>query len=290
MKVSDEWYGRILSLPGIILIFLLVIVPLATLVRTSFLRYNFVSPVKFIGLGNFRDILHDRLFWHSLKVTIIYTVGVTSLSLVISLIMASSLSKIGERRFSTLLRTLAILPFAVPLILSGLVWRWLLDPAIGSLNYLLVSFTPASGPINIFGSSNGAMLGVIMADAWVKIPFMTIFILSAIDSIGQDLYDAAKVDGAHALSTFRRITLPLARNGILYAVLITSMFSFRTIDVIWSMTKGGPGKGTYHIGLYVVDNLLSRMAIGRASVIGILIFIIIAIFVTGLLYWMSREV
>lgn len=290
MKVSDEWYGRALSLPGITLIFLLVIIPIAILVGVSFLRFNFVSPVEFIGLGNFEDILGDRLLWHALVVTTIYTAGVTSLALVMSLIMASSLSKIGQRRFSTLLRTLAILPFAVPLILSGLIWRWMLDPAIGSLNYLLVCFTPVSGPINIFGSSNEAMLGVIVADAWVKIPFMMIFILSAIDSIGQDLYDAAKVDGAHALATFRRITLPLARKGILYAVLITSMFSFRTIDAIWSMTKGGPGKATYHVGIYIVDNLLSRMDIGRASVIGVLTFIIIAIFVTGLLYWMSRAV
>jgi multiple sugar transport system permease protein len=289
MKISDEWYGRLLSMPGIFLIFLLIVLPVIFLIGLAFLRYNFVTPVAFVGFKNFSNIFSDRLLTHSLKITGIYTLGVTSLSLVFALTIAYGLHRLSQRRLSTLYRTLAILPFAVPLVLSGLIWRWLLDPAIGVMNYLAVQLTPLSEPINIFGNSTTALLGVILADAWIKIPFMTIFILAAMDGINENLYEAAAIDGATTVTKFIYITLPLARNGILYGVLITAMFSFRTIDAIWSMTRGGPGKATYHIGIYILDRMLSLMNLGQAAVIGIIVFVCISGFSIAMLSWMRRE-
>jgi len=289
MKISDEWYGRLLSLPGIILVFLLILLPVIFLIGLAFLRYNFVTPIAFVGFKNFSTIFSDRLLTHSLKTTGIYTLGVTSLSLVFALTIAYGLHRLGQRRLSTLYRTLAILPFAIPLVLSGLVWRWLLDPAIGVMNYLAIQITPFSEPINIFGNSTSALVGVVLADAWIKIPFMTIFILAAMDGINQQLYEAATIDGASTVKKFLYITLPLARNGILYGVLITAMFSFRTIDAIWSMTRGGPGKATYHIGIYILDRMLSLMHLGEAAVIGIIVFVCISGFAIAMLSWMRRD-
>jgi multiple sugar transport system permease protein len=289
MKISDEWYGRLLSLPGIILVFLLILLPVIFLIGLAFLRYNFVTPIAFVGFKNFSTIFSDRLLTHSLKTTGIYTLGVTSLSLVFALTIAYGLHRLGQRRLSTLYRTLAILPFAIPLVLSGLVWRWLLDPAIGVMNYLAIQITPFSEPINIFGNSTSALVGVVLADAWIKIPFMTIFILAAMDGINQQLYEAATIDGASTVKKFLYITLPLARNGILYGVLITAMFSFRTIDAIWSMTRGGPGKATYHIGIYILDRMLSLMHLGEAAVIGTIVFVCISGFAIAMLSWMRRD-
>lgn len=289
MKISDEWYGRLLSLPGIILVFLLILLPVIFLIGLAFLRYNFVTPIAFVGFKNFSTIFSDRLLTHSLKTTGIYTLGVTSLSLVFALTIAYGLHRLGQRRLSTLYRTLAILPFAIPLVLSGLVWRWLLDPAIGVMNYLVIQITPFSEPINIFGNSTSALVGVVLADAWIKIPFMTIFILAAMDGINQQLYEAATIDGASTVDKFLYITLPLARNGILYGVLITAMFSFRTIDAIWSMTRGGPGKATYHIGIYILDRMLSLMHLGEAAVIGTIVFVCISGFAIAMLSWMRRD-
>ena len=289
IKISDEWYGRLLTLPGIFLIFLLIVLPVIFLIGLAFLRYNFVTPIAFVGFKNFSTIFSDRLLTHSLKVTGIYTLGVTCLSLVFALTIAYGLHRLGHRRLSTLYRTLAILPFAVPLVLSGLIWRWLLDPAIGVMNYLFIQLTPFSKPINIFGNSTMALVGVILADAWIKIPFMTIFILAAMDGINENLYEAASIDGATTVTKFVYITLPLSRNGILYGVLITAMFSFRTIDAIWSMTRGGPGKATYHIGIYILDRMLSLMHLGQAAVIGIIVFVCISGFAFAMISWMRRE-
>ena len=290
IKISDEWYGRLLSLPGIFLVFALVIVPIVALIGLSFLRYNFVLPNKFVGIQNYVNVFSDRLLSHSLITTFTYTAGVVGISLIFSLIIAYGLHKLGQKRFSTLYRTLAILPFAVPLVLSGLIWRWLLDPAIGTFNYIIMAITPLSSPVNIFGSPLSAMMGVIVADAWIKIPFMTIFILAAMDGIGQELYEAALIDGASTVQRFKYITLPLARNGILYGVFITGMFSFRTIDAIWSMTRGGPGKATYHIGIYILDRILSLMNLGQAAVIGIVVFFCISVFAVGMFAWMRKEI
>jgi multiple sugar transport system permease protein len=289
IKISDEWYGRLLSLPGIFLVFLLIVLPVISLIGLAFLRYNFVTPIAFVGFKNFSNIFSDRLLTHSLKTTALYTLGVTGISLVFALTIAYGLHRLGQRRLSTLYRTLAILPFAVPLVLSGLIWRWLLDPAIGVMNYLFIQITPFSEPINIFGNSTTALLGVILADAWIKIPFMTIFILAAMDGINESLYEAAAIDGATTVTKFLYITLPLARNGILYGVLITAMFSFRTIDAIWSMTRGGPGKATYHIGIYILDRMLSLMHLGEAAVIGIIVFVCISVFAFAMITWMRRE-
>ena len=289
IKISDEWYGRLLTLPGILLIFLLIVLPVIFLIGLAFLRYNFVTPIAFVGFKNFSTIFSDRLLTHSLKTTGIYTLGVTSLSLVFALTIAYGLHRLGHRKLSTLYRTLAILPFAVPLVLSGLIWRWLLDPGIGVMNYLFIQLTPFSEPINIFGNSTMALVGVILADAWIKIPFMTIFILAAMDGINENLYEAASIDGATTVTKFVYITLPLSRNGILYGVLITAMFSFRTIDAIWSMTRGGPGKATYHIGIYILDRMLSLMHLGQAAVIGIIVFVCISGFAFAMISWMRRE-
>ncbi|MGD1969826.1 MAG: sugar ABC transporter permease, partial [Desulfobacterales bacterium] len=159
-NVSDAWYGRFLSLPGITFVFLLIVLPVIFLIVLSFLRYNFVTPVAFVGFKNFSNIFSDRLLTHALKTTGIYTLGVTSISLIFALAISYGLHRLGHRRLSTLYRTLAILPFAVPLVLSGLIWRWLLDPAIGVMNYLFIQMTPFSEPINIFGNSTMALMGV----------------------------------------------------------------------------------------------------------------------------------
>jgi len=289
IKVSNAGYGVLLSLPGIILTFLLVVVPIVSLIGLSFMRYDFISPIKFVGFANYKAIFSDRLFPHSLKVTVIYTSGVGLISLIFSVTIANGLHKLEKKRFATLYRTLVILPFAVPLVLSGLIWRWLLDPGIGAMNYFLVMFTPASTPINIFGNSTSALIGTMLADAWVKIPFMTVFVLAAMDSISGELYEAAKIDGASAIQRFRYITWPLSRRGVLYGLFITCMFSFRTIDAVWSMTRGGPGKATYHIGIYILDRMLSLMHLGEVAVIGMIVFLCITGFAIAILYWITRE-
>jgi multiple sugar transport system permease protein len=201
--------------------------------------------------------------------------------------MAAAVSRI--RTFSTFFRTILILPWAVPLVVSGLVWRWMLDPGVGIYNYLLVSSGLIGKAINIFGEPTYAMIACILSDSWTRIPFTFILVLAGIQSIPIDLYEAARVDGANMIHSFKNITLPLSQKSILTAALFNSMFSFRTIDVIWSMTRGGPGKATYVLGIQLVDYLVMYQNLGFGAALGVLMLILVSLFTTVMIYYLLKR-
>ena len=280
-------FGFLLSLPGIIFLALLVVYPFSMLIGISFLRYDLINPIRLIGLNNYLKIFTDRLFWLSLKNTIIYSGGVTALTTIVAILLAASIARI--KKLSTFLRTLLILPWAVPLVVSGLVWRWMLDPGVGVYNYMFVLLGLTDKPINLFGDPTLAMLACILADSWTKIPFMFVLVLAAIKSIPPELYEAARIDGATMIDTFRYITIPLCKKSILSGILITGMFSFRTIDAIWSMTRGGPAKATYVLGYYLIDYLVNYTNLGVGCAVGVTMFVLIFLFAGILIYLILKE-
>ena len=285
--MKDSTFGFLLTIPGLVFLTIVVAFPLGLLFSLSFLRYDFIHPITFHGLRNYVEVLNNRVFWLSLRNTIIYSGGTTILTLLIGLLLAVSAARI--KRFSALFRTLLILPWAVPLVVSGLVWRWMLDPGVGVYNYILTQVGFSREPINIFGEPTLAMIGCILSDSWTRIPFMFIVILAGIKSIPPDLYEAARVDGANRIATFRNITLPLVKKSMLTGTLITSMFSFRTIDNIWSMTRGGPAKATYVIGLNLIDYLVRYQNLGFGAAIGVIMLGLISIFATLIVYYILKE-
>jgi multiple sugar transport system permease protein len=146
-----------------------------------------------------------------------------------------------------------------------------------------------SEPLPVFSDTTLAMIGCIVADAWVRIPFMCIFTLAGIESIPRELYDAARVDGGDCISSFRYITLPLIKRMTLIGLLITSMFTFRTIDVIFSMTEGGPARATYVLGYYIVDQLWLRVNYGTGSAAGVIMLLLISSFAGFYVYLIFKK-
>ena len=273
MKISDSKFGVLLSMPGAAVLFLWVCVPLLLLLGTSFLRYDNIHPVVFAGLKNYKWVLNQRVFWLSFKNTVIFCAGVTALTLVVSLALAHCLSRIS--RLSSLFRSLAMFPWAVPMVVSGFMWAQMFNPSFGVINDFLLRTGIIQTPVDIFGNPNLAMFGVILADAWTRIPFMTIIILAGLESIDPNLYEAARVDGADSIQTFYKISLPLNKKAILTGVLITTIFSFRTIDTIFSMTFGGPAKATYTFGFYILDNIYRYFNFGVAGAMSIILLLLL---------------
>ena len=280
MNLSDKKFGMLLSLPGAAVLAMWVIIPLGLLVAVSFLRFDNIHPIVPVGLKNYVKILDHRIFWLSFKNTLIFSGGVTLLSLTVSLLLAHSLSRIT--RLGSVFRSMAMFPWAVPMVVSGFIWAQMFNPSYGIISDVLINLGLLSAPLDIFGNSDMAMLGVILADAWTRIPFMTIIILAGLESISPNLYESARVDGADTFQIFWYISLALNKKAILTATLITTIFSFRTIDTIFSMTFGGPHKGTYTFGFYIIDNIYKFFNFGHAGAISvILIFIMLII---GALY------
>ena len=280
MNLSDKKFGMLLSLPGAAVLAMWVMIPLGLLVAVSFLRYDNIHPVIFVGLKNYLKVLDHRIFWLSFTNTLIFSGGVTALSLSVSLMLAHSLSRMT--RLGAAFRSMAMFPWAVPMVVSGFIWAQMFNPSYGIISDVMVSLGLLSQPLDIFGNADMAMVGVILADAWTRIPFMTIIILAGLESISPNLYESARVDGADTFQIFWHISLALNKKAILTATLITTIFSFRTIDTIFSMTFGGPHKGTYTFGFYIIDNIYKFFDFGRAGAISvILIFIMLII---GALY------
>ncbi len=287
MRITNSKYGVILATPGLIIIIALIVFPLTMLLITSFLRYTGIHPITFSGLDNYKYILGDRLFWLGLRKTVIYALGVTALTFCGGVILALLLSKIT--RGSGIFRSMAMFSWAVPLVISGFIWRWIFNPNVGVFSDFLMRLKLVSEPLPIFSDSILSMVACIIADAWVRIPFMCIFALAGIESIPRELYDAAKVDGADAIDTFTHITFPLIKRMVLIGLLITSMISFRTIDVIFSMTGGGPGRATYVLSLYIIEQLWLRVNYGTGSAAGVIMLLLISSFAGFYVYLLFRE-
>jgi multiple sugar transport system permease protein len=273
MRLSDSKFGFLLSMPGATVLFLWILIPFILLVATSFLRFDNIRPIVFYGVKNYKFLLGHRVFWLSFKNTLIFCVGVTSLTFVISLILAHSLSRIT--RGSSILRSLAMFPWAVPMVVSGFMWAQMFNPSFGVINDFLLRLGIVEKPLDIYGNPDLAMIGVIIADAWTRIPFMTIIILAGLESIDPTLYEAARVDGADTLQIFRHISLPLNHRAMLTGVIITTIFSFRTIDTIFSMTFGGPAKATYTFGFYVLDYIYRYFNFGVAGAMSIVMLFLL---------------
>jgi multiple sugar transport system permease protein len=274
MQKDDERFGILISLPGAIVLFLWVIIPTIILLTTSFLRYDNLSPIVFHGLKNYTFALDDRVFWLSFKRTLVFCGGVTAITFVIGMVIATSLSRIHKA--SNISRSLAMFPWAVPAIVSGLIWSQMFNPSFGVINDLLVrQLGFLDEAINIFGNPQYAMIGVIVADAWIRIPFMTIILLAGLESIDPNLYEAARVDGADRFQMLRRLVFPLIKKPALTGILITAIFSFRTIDNIFSMTLGGPGKATYVFGFYILDYIYRYFNFGVAGAVSVMMIIIL---------------
>jgi multiple sugar transport system permease protein len=270
VKISDQTYGFLLNVPGLVVVFLWVVFPAGVLVVTSFLRYDNLTPIIFGGIGNYRKLFADRLLWISLQKAAIFSCGTTLMTYVGGILLALALA--GVNRGSAVFRSMMIIPWAVPPIVSGIIWKWIFSPDFGVVSDLLMKVGLISKPLSIYSNTSLAMVGVIVADSWTRIPFMGIILLAALLSIDRELYEAAKIDGAGALARFGFVSLPLIRGPMFVGLMITIMFSFRTIDIIIHLTAGGPGRSTYVFGYYIYDQLIKTLNFGVMAAAGMVLF------------------
>lgn len=219
------------------------------------------------GLDHYQRLLADGQFWHSLRVSLTFVGATVGLHLVVGLAVALALNaQIRARRF---LRVLAILPWTVPDVISGLMWRFMYNPTLGIINHTLRSLGLASGPIDWLGSASLALPSVIQADLWRGYPFVMLILLAGLQAIPKDLYEAARVDGASALREFRHITLPSLRPMILLAIALDVIWQFRRFGLVYNMTAGGPGNATEILSLHIYKQYFKFFEFEYASAMAV---------------------
>lgn len=253
------------------------------LIRLSLQQYILTRPddIVGVGLGNYLRALDDPQFWRALRASVVWVLGSVVPQFLLGLGLALFLNR--EFRGRGLFRTLTIAPWAVSGVVTALMWLWIFDGTIGVLNDLLFRIGAIERPIAWGIEPAKAWFMLFVANAWRGTPFFAIMFLAALQGIGADLYEAAKIDGASAWRRFLHVTLPLIRSTIVIATLLRAIWTFNYIDIILVMTRGGPVGETRTLALYLYDVAFINSNFGYAATLAVITCVILLVF--SALYW-----
>lgn len=218
--------------------------------------------------ANYRSLAHDPSFNQSLWVSFVYTVGSTIPAFLIGLGTALLLNKKFPLR--RIMRPLLLLPWAVPGAVASFLFLWMLDASYGIINYLLQRLHLIRTYVPWLASQHWALTGVIIPTIWKSYPFFCLLILAALQSIPDQLYEAARVDGAGSAQLFRNVTWPGVRSAAYLAFVLQALWAFREFDVIFPMTQGGPSGATQTLAIYLYNQAFEFFKMGYASALGVI--------------------
>lgn len=279
-------YWLLANLPAYVLVAFVVLIPFLYEVYISFFAWELIRPpMRFIGLRGYRELLLDPFFQQAFVHTVVFTFLASIIALVLGLGFALAVNR--GFKGQGLFRGVLFIPWAITPIVVGLLWSWIYHAEFGVLNYILLKLGLTRNYISILSSESYALPAVIATFIWQHVPFATLIQLAGLQAIDKEYYEAAMVDGAGVLSRFWYITLPLLRNTILLAIIFLTMWAFRTFDLIYAMTYGGPGNSTTVLGWYTYRVSFAHYNFGRGAASGIVMALftaIVAVLYVRLLY------
>lgn len=268
-RTSRARFGLFLALPATLLVLVLVGIPAVQTIGLSLFEVRFVGESTFVGLENYLRLVASAEFWHSFRSTFLYTGLFLALSTVLGLAFAILLHQ--RFMFRGAARTLLIVPWAVPWLLVGIIWKWFIDGDVGALNGALYQFGLIDTYIPFLADPTSALLFTVLAAAWRQAALSGLLFLAALQTIPHELPEAATVDGANALQRFRYVTLPWIRPVTLVVLVTNTIFGFLQFDVIYAMTQGGPGNATNLLSMLLFKQNFQFNNIGVGSAIAVVL-------------------
>jgi multiple sugar transport system permease protein len=239
------------------------------------------QPAQFVGLRNYGALIGDRAFWSALGASVIWVVGSVVPQFLLGLGMALVLNRTFRGR--AIVRTIILAPWAVSGVVTGFIWMWLFDGTIGVINGLLMQAGVIDAPVPWGIYEGTTWLMVLVANAWRGAPFFAIVVLAALQSIDPALYEAASIDGATARQKFRFVTWPLIFNAVVIATLLRALWTFNFIDLLWTMTRGGPAGATTTLPIYIFDVVYQKGQFGYGAALAVALCILLIVFSAA--YW-----
>lgn len=276
---NERFAGWVFILPALVGTLIFIIIPVICSFGLSFVKWDLLNPIQFVGLANYREIFSEALFYKILLNTVVFAIATSVLGVIIPLVLACILN--SKVRGSEFYKTAYFLPFITPMIVIGVVWEWIFDPNIGLLNHVLHLH------INWLYDTHFAMPALIIVSVWKLIGYNMVIFLSSLAGISQSMFEAAKIDGANELQTFKNVTVPLLSPTIFFVVIITAISSFQVFDLIYLMTQGGPLDSTNVLVYAIYQNAFEYFNVGKASAIAYVLFVIIL--VLTLVQWNLRK-
>ena len=277
--MEKENVGLFFILPALIGTFIFIIIPIFCSFGLSFTEWDLLNEIKFVGLDNYKAVLSEPVFFKIFINTIVYAVSTTFFAVIIPLVIASIINT--KLRGAEWFKTIYFIPFITPAVVVAIVWGWIFDPNIGGVNMLFKTH------LNWLFDTHLAMPVLIFVSVWKLIGYNMVLFLTGFSTINQNLYEAAKIDGAGANQTFWNITLPLLKPTTYFVTLVTAISSFQVFDLIYVMTEGGPHDATNVIVYSIYKYAFEYFDIGKAGAIAYILFIIILILT--LIQWKFRK-
>lgn len=289
IRQRERRAGWLLTLPAIALLLGVYAYPIGRAFWQSLFTINLGNSLnpEFAGLSNYGRMVQDGRFWLDIGNTTIFTVASVVSEFVLGLGIALVLNESFRGR--NVVRTIAILPWALPTALIALAWAWIFNDQYGVANDLLMRMGVIDQGINWLGEPALAMAAVIFADVWKTTPFISIILLAGLQSISQDLYEAHRIDGATPWQSFRQITLPMLIPQIVIAIVFRFAQAFGIFDLIAVMTGGGPGGATEMVSLYVYATAMRYLDFGYASALIVVTFLLLIVAVAIAAFLLSRS-
>lgn len=280
--------GVMLIAPCVLIFCAVIVYPLVSAVYLSL--FNIFTPTlkgNFVGLQNYAELFAGEEFWRSLFNTLVWTVCTLFLQVVLG--VAAALMLHQAIVFRALARSLILFPYFVSTVVAVLVWRWLFNDLYGILNHLMMWSGLLQMPLDWLGSMPNAMVSIVLVGAWKYFPFVVIAILARLQTIPDQLYEAATIDGAGAWSRFTDVTLPQLKDVLMVVVLLRAIWDFKEFDLIYLMTGGGPLISTQTLPLMVYKEAFGLDAMGRATAVAVAMMAVMLVFMVLYLRRMGKE-
>lgn len=279
-------------LPGVVAFTVIILIPLVMNVWYSLHKWKGgMAPMRYIGLKNYIDLLHDGQFWSSFQNSIAMIIAMVIVPTLIGLVLASVLfDYIGKHfngRVASALRAMYYLPQILPVSVAGIVWNWILNSQTGALNTLLRGIG-ITDPPNWLGSTSTALPSVMLVLIWIQIGYPTVIFMSALQRVDPELYEAAELDGAGWFARFRAITIPQIKPETFVIVLTCTIAALKVFAPVYVLTRGGPESSTLVPSYYSYLNFFDKSKVGYGAAISTVLTVVIII-VAGVIQFLQNR-
>lgn len=264
-------YAYLSLLPALLIIVLFTVYPVLYNVDLALHKNVLTAPDKhpYTGIKNFADLLKNPGLLQSFKTTAVFT----ATTVVAVAVLATGIALVLNERFfgAKVLQVLILIPWAIPVVMAGIIWRWMFAGNVGVINGLLYSLGFIDSYYSFFGSPTTAKMALIVARLWKDIPLATILLLATLQVIPSELYDAAKIDGGGAWGNFRYVTFPFLKPTLTVVLILQTLIGFVTFDLVYVMTGGGPANATTLVAWYTYTEIFTHLNLGRGAAMAFII-------------------
>ncbi len=260
---------------------LFIFAPLVVTIGLSLYEWDGLTPAVFVGFDNYESVLDSDIFTNALSNNFRFMVFYSVIPILLALLLAETIRVNRKSRMIPAYRFILFLPYVMPMVVIGIIWRWIYSPVSGPANAVLTA--TGRDPFPFLGDVDWALPAVGLVGSWVMYGFAMVLFIAGIEKIDLGLYDAASIDGANRLQTFRHVTLPGIRNELTVAIVVTIVTALKVFDLVFVMTRGGPARATDVVGFYIFRTAFNQREVGLAASAGTILVLITFAITLGIL-------